>query len=295
VLASIVIVMLPLAIVQGLGVVLIVGKSLNVKDIQDVGKPGDTEKKVIKLKEEGKSKDEVKAILLDELKRKKRKLFPCIVDDEYKYDYNTEGKENHYNSTLLHQEQHQDRGLEGGRHIEMAMTMQRPHHQTVAEIILRDSIGPEMPPPSPFGGVGGGHPCHILALPQSSHHVLQAHGHLHILHQQHHHHHHRFNQQHDQRGQGQQPFPAEGPQTGEMRRCQIQRPASSPQGAPTRLRIHSPRVPALIEASPTLMAPQRSLLQSLSRLPDAPQPQSGAVPIRRIKITSPRPRPEDNP
>jgi hypothetical protein len=36
VLASIVIVLLPLAIVQGLGVVLVIGKALNVKDIFDV-------------------------------------------------------------------------------------------------------------------------------------------------------------------------------------------------------------------------------------------------------------------
>jgi len=82
VLASVVLVLLPLAIVQALGVVLIIGKAMNVKDLVDVGNPGEKERKVIEYKSQGKAEKDIKAILVAELEKKKRKLRPLTVEEE---------------------------------------------------------------------------------------------------------------------------------------------------------------------------------------------------------------------
>ena len=72
VLASIVVILGPVALVQALGLVLILGKAMNVKDLKDIGSHGLIEKEILKLKKKNKSKAEIKEALV--IPPKKREL-----------------------------------------------------------------------------------------------------------------------------------------------------------------------------------------------------------------------------
>ena len=131
--------LLPLAIAQGLGLVLVIGKALNVKDLQDVGSPGETEKMVLELKEDKKSREEIRGLLLEKLRKKQRKLRPITAaedEDEVEEDLcmccfrSGTSRPGHYRESS-------PSSLERN-HVEM--TTQR-HSRA-----LRDSIGPEMAP-----------------------------------------------------------------------------------------------------------------------------------------------------
>jgi len=187
VLASIVIVLLPLAIVQGLGVVLVIGKALNVKDLLDVGRKGNKENKATEFMLKGKSEQEkkenkmkVRDLLTKEHSESLRVIRPLTdAEDEDDFDFDSWGPSSENEESRLD--------------VEMTTTHRHRAHQSVAEAILparisiipRDSIGPEMAPSRlSYDGVVDPHRPSILALSSHHHHVLQAHGHLNALHQQ---------------------------------------------------------------------------------------------------------------
>jgi hypothetical protein len=291
VLASIVIVLLPLAIAQGLGLVLVIGKALNVKDLQDVGRPGETDKMVIKHKDEGKSKEQVKEILVAKFKEKKRKLcsitaaedkdaydFSGCVEGEAEADKQDDGKSRFLSAAfpIYHHHHHEDQRQSDSRlehnDVEMTTTHRHKARLSVAEAILparisiipRDSIGPEMAPSRlSYDGVVDPHRSSILAL-SNHHHVLQAHGHLTPRHQQH---------------SSPDPNPGSGSGSGSGR-----------QGQEQHIRIHlgqstdcatSPLAALRLASRPA--APQGSPLQSFSRLPSgSADPAQAAVTVRVV-------------
>ena len=187
VLASIVIVLLPLAIVQGLGVMLLLGRALNIKDLKDVGSPDELAKEVHTLRLEKKdldrshAKKEIKRELLEKLSRIRESRLPPLppdlqedkeegkvlsrattvemarIDkkihcpDEAELDdiYVNSFKPRPSNDYL--RDSGSDRGSNGG-------APKSRGNMSVTEVVWRDTIGPELEPSSSLqhaGGFGG--------------------------------------------------------------------------------------------------------------------------------------------
>ena len=113
-----------MALVQALGLVLILGKALNVKDMADIGSPGQIEQNILTLKvKEKKTKEEIREVLLVPPKKRELKV------EEDDYDYCDEAEDDEVED----------------KHGDVEMTTREPHI-SVSEVVLRDSIGPAFAP-----------------------------------------------------------------------------------------------------------------------------------------------------
>ena len=168
VLASIVVILGPVALVQALGLVLILGKALNVKDMADIGSPGQIEQNILTLKvKEKKTKEEIREVLLVPPKKRELKV------EEDDYDYCDEAEDDEVED----------------KHGDVEMTTREPHI-SVSEVVLRDSIGPAFAPArqslAPYAEFGTALEKQPSVLARHSN-FSAAHGRIRIHHSQAHH------------------------------------------------------------------------------------------------------------
>jgi hypothetical protein len=171
VLASIVIVLLPLAIFQALGMVLVLGRALNIKDIKDVGSPDELAKEVHELKNDrqGKSQNEVKEEIKRELlvklsQTRARRLPPDLqVEDEAKENKSRPALEMVQFDRKRHAEEVSlddiyslpslTTDLRDGGSSSVSRSM---GNMSVIEAVWHDTIGPELEPSSSMEHIGLG-------------------------------------------------------------------------------------------------------------------------------------------